>query len=327
VVSGVAGFIGSALLEELLRLKQNVIGLDNYATGHKRNLDLVRSVVPESSWAQFQIIEGDICDLETCQRACDGATYVLHQAALGSVPRSIEDPIASHHANVTGFLNMALASRDAQVARFVYASSSSVYGDQSEARKRETQLGKALSPYALTKRIDELYAEILQDSYDLKATGLRYFNVFGRRQDSEGAYAAVIPRWLGNLIAGKTCQIYGDGSRSRDFCYVDNAVQANILAATSGDERTAKSIYNVGCDLETNLLDLYLILRDAVAEAIPSVAGREAEHTDPRPGDVAHSRADISKIKNDLGYNPTHNVKEGLRETVAWYLENLRNEA
>lgn len=320
LVTGAAGFIGSALCEKLLSLGQHVVGLDNYATGHKHNLDDVFRVVGEDAWSSFTMIEGDIRSLRTCQRACDGADYVLHQAALGSVPRSIRDPLASHDSNVNGFLNIVLAARDCEVKRLVYASSSSIYGDHPALPKVEGTIGRQLSPYAVTKRIDELYAGVVQDSYALPSIGLRYFNIFGRRQDPEGAYAAVIPRWLNRLIGGRTCQIYGDGTNSRDFCYVDNAVQANLLAATVQDAGATNQVYNVGCNGNTNLNELFNILRDSVAESNPAVAELEPEYVEPRPGDVAHSQASIEKIERMLGYSYSHDVHAGLQETVRWFV-------
>jgi UDP-N-acetylglucosamine 4-epimerase len=323
VVTGVAGFIGSALCEELLRLGQTVVGLDNFATGHPSNIDNVMALVGDEATKRFTFVEGDICNPEDCKQACTGADYVLHQAALGSVPRSIENPLASHNANVNGVLNMLIAARDAKVSRFVYASSSSVYGDHPDLPKVEANIGRQLSPYAITKRVDELYAGVFQDNYGLQVVGMRYFNVFGRRQDPEGAYAAVIPRWLGNLIAGKKCQIFGDGSNSRDFCYIDNVVQANLLAATEREASATNQVYNVGCNGNTDLKELYKAIRDAVAIKHPQVADWEPIFADPRPGDVAHSQANIGKIESNLGYVFTHDVRSGMRETVAWYLDSL----
>lgn len=323
VVTGVAGFIGSALSEELLRLGQEVVGLDNFATGHRHNLDKVREAVGPQAAARFTFIEGDICKTDDCKRACEGADYILHQAALGSVPRSIENPLATHEANVNGLLNMLIAARDAKVRRFVYASSSSVYGDHPDLPKVEDKIGRQLSPYAIGKRVDELYAGVFQDNYGLQVVGMRYFNVFGRRQDPKGAYAAVIPRWLGNLIAGDKCKIFGDGSNSRDFCYIDNVVQANLLAATEEDAGATNQVYNVGCNGNTDLKELYKEIRDAVAIKHPQVADWEPIFTDPRPGDVAHSQANIGKIEEKLGYAFTHDVRAGMRETVAWYLASL----
>lgn len=323
VVTGVAGFIGSGLCEELLRLGQHVVGLDNFSTGHRSNLEGVKKIVGDSAFERFTLIEGDICNPEDCKKACENVDYVLHQAALGSVPRSIDNPQGSHAANVDGFLNMILAARDAKASRFVYASSSSVYGDHPDLPKVEKNIGRQLSPYAITKRVDELYAGVVQDTYGLQVIGLRYFNVFGRRQDPNGAYAAVIPRWLGRLISGDPCQVFGDGTNSRDFCYIDNVVQANLLAGTTEKETATNQVYNVGCDGNTNLKDLYRIIRDAVAVKHPKVADLEAEYGDPRPGDVAHSQANIGKIKENLGYEFSHDVNQGMRETVAWYLDSL----
>lgn len=316
LITGVAGFIGSALLEELLALGQDVVGLDNFATGHTSNLlDVIGNVGGKT---RFNMIEGDIRDLDTCRRACDGVDRVLHQAALGSVPRSIEDPLASHQANVNGFLNMMLASRDAAVARVVYASSSSVYGDHPQLPKVEANIGRQLSPYAVTKYIDELYAGVVQDSYDLEIIGLRYFNVFGRRQDPNGPYAAVIPRWIQRLIAGDPCVIFGDGSNSRDFCYVDNAVQANILAAMAPSAATNHA-YNVGCGGRTDLNQLFRIMRDELARSRTGLAKAEPQYANPRPGDVAHSQANIDKLTEACGYVPTHPIEAGLVETVHWF--------
>ncbi len=323
VVTGVAGFIGSALNEELLRLGQTVVGLDNFATGHQHNLDKVCAVVGEEAAKRFTFIEGDICKPDDCQRACEGADYILHQAALGSVPRSIENPLATHQSNVNGLLNMLIAARDAKAKRFVYASSSSVYGDHPDLPKVEENIGRQLSPYAISKRVDELYAGVFQDSYGLQVVGMRYFNVFGRRQDPAGAYAAVIPKWLGNLIAGEECQIFGDGSNSRDFCYIDNVVQANLLAATESDVTATNQVYNVGCNGNTDLKELYKAIRDAVAVKHSKVANWQPIFAAPRAGDVAHSQANISKIEEKLGYSFTHDVREGMQETVAWYLESL----
>ncbi|MCP4449089.1 MAG: NAD-dependent epimerase/dehydratase family protein [Myxococcales bacterium] len=323
VVTGVAGFIGSALCEQLLGLGQEVVGLDNFSTGHRHNLDKVRAIVGEEAAARFTFIEGDIRNPEDCAKACDATDYVLHQAALGSVPRSIGDPLSSHDSNVNGFLNMLIAARDAKAKRFVYASSSSVYGDHPDLPKVEANIGKQLSPYAITKRVDELYAGVFQDNYGLQVIGMRYFNVFGRRQDPKGAYAAVIPRWLGALIDGEKCKVFGDGTNSRDFCYVDNVVQANLLAATTQSAEATNQVYNVGCNGNTDLKELYQVIRDAVAMRHPQVADWEAIFTDPRAGDVAHSQADVAKIERLLGYEFTHDITSGMRETAAWYLDEL----
>jgi UDP-N-acetylglucosamine/UDP-N-acetylgalactosamine 4-epimerase len=324
LVTGAAGFIGSALVERLLELGQTVVGLDNFATGHRSNLDDVRGLVGDQAWSRFRFIEGDIRDPETCRRACEGARYVLHQAALGSVPRSIAEPQASHQANVDGFVNVVLAARDAGAGRVVYASSSSVYGDHPDLPKVEDAIGRQLSPYAVTKRVDELYAGVFQDSYGLEMVGLRYFNVFGRRQDPNGPYAAVIPRWIGTLVAGERPQIFGDGSNSRDFCYVDNAVQANLLGACAAGERVTNQVYNVGCGDRTDLDDLFRMIRDRVAKRHPQLADVAPAYTDPRPGDVKHSQASIDKIREHLGYQETHRIADGLDHTVDWFLDHRR---
>jgi UDP-N-acetylglucosamine 4-epimerase len=320
LVTGVAGFIGSALLEVLLDLGQSVIGLDNFATGHQSNLDDVLSV-NEDQRLQFEFVEGDLRDLETCRRVCQDVDYVLHQAALGSVPRSIKDPLTSHAANVDGMLNILIAARDAKAKRFVYASSSSVYGDHPGLPKVEDKIGRVLSPYAATKRIDEIYAGIVQDAYGLECIGMRYFNVFGRRQDPNGAYAAVIPRWTAALLEGKPCHIFGDGSNSRDFCYIDNVVQANLLAATTVDPAVTNQVYNVGCGGRTDLNELYAIIRDNLARRWPEIGDARPEYGDLRPGDVPHSQANIDRIRSKLAYEPTHQIEEGLAETVTWFAD------
>lgn len=318
LVTGAAGFIGSALCEKLLELGQTVVGLDNFATGHQHNIDDVLAQNADHR-DNFTFVEGDICDAAVCSQATEGVHYVLHQAALGSVPRSIDQPMNSHLANVDGFLRVMLAARDAGARRAVYASSSSVYGDHPGLPKVEERIGRQLSPYAVTKRVDELYAGVIQDCYGLEIIGLRYFNVFGRRQDPNGAYAAVIPRWIGRLLDGQSCQIFGDGSNSRDFCYIDNVVQANLLAATTGDSSVTNQAYNVGCGGRTTLTDLFNYIRDGLAEVRPDLKGIEPEFTDPRAGDVAHSQAAIDRIRQNLGYQHTHEIDEGLRETVKWF--------
>ncbi|RQO57125.1 Vi polysaccharide biosynthesis UDP-N-acetylglucosaminuronic acid C-4 epimerase TviC [Paucibacter sp. KBW04] len=321
LITGVAGFIGSNLLETLLFLDQTVIGLDNFATGHQRNLDEVRGLVSEAQWARFHFVEGDIRDERTCRDACVGVDYVLHQAALGSVPRSIADPITSNAANVTGFLNMLVAARDAKVQSFTYAASSSTYGDHPALPKVESNIGKPLSPYAVTKYVNELYAEVFARSYDFSTVGLRYFNVFGRRQDPNGAYAAVIPKWAAALIAGETVFINGDGETSRDFCYVANAVQANILAATTADAAARNQVYNVAVGDRTTLNLLFGLLRDGLAhEGVKSDA--QPTYRDFRVGDVRHSQADVGKASRLLGFEPTHTLRQGLDEALSWYVKN-----
>jgi UDP-N-acetylglucosamine 4-epimerase len=325
LVTGVAGFIGSNLLEDLLSLGQTVVGLDNFATGHRHNLDDVRAAVGEEAWRSFRFIEGDIRDLEACRRACDGVDLVLHQAALGSVPRSISDPIGTNGANVDGFLNMLVAARDARVGRFVYAASSSTYGDHPGLPKREETIGRPLSPYAVTKYVNELYADVFARTYGLACVGLRYFNVFGRRQDPQGAYAAVIPRWIGELLAGAAPTIHGDGETSRDFCYIDNVIQANILAALAGDEAAVNQVYNVATGGRTSLNGLFAMIREGLAEHAPAVASVEPTHGAFRAGDVRHSQADIAKARTLLGYEPAYDVGRGMRETVAWYVRASRS--
>ena len=326
LVTGVAGFIGSNLLETLLGLDQNVVGLDNFATGHQRNLDEVCTLVDAAQWARFRFIEGDIRELADCQAACAGVDHVLHQAALGSVPRSLADPIATNAANITGFLNMLVAARDAGVARFVYAASSSTYGDHPGLPKVEDVIGKPLSPYAVTKYVNELYADVFARSYGFQSIGLRYFNVFGVRQNPNGAYAAVIPKWADSLLAGETVFINGDGETSRDFCYVANAVQANLLAATVADEAAVNQVYNVAVGDRTTLNTLYAQLRDGLAPQGVSADKRPA-YREFRVGDVRHSQADISKAVRLMGYAPTHMLSDGLREALPWYVRNTPHPA
>jgi UDP-N-acetylglucosamine 4-epimerase len=318
LVTGVAGFIGSALLERLLDLGQDVVGVDSFLTGHRRNLDDVLAINPDER-LQFRFVEGDLRDPAIAREVCQDVDVVLHQAALGSVPRSIKDPLSTHQHNVDAFLNVLVGARDAGVKRIVYASSSSVYGDHPGLPKHEDRIGKPLSPYAATKRTDELYAQVFQDCYGQELIGLRYFNVFGRRQDPNGVYAAVIPRWIANLIDGKPCAIFGDGSSSRDFCYVDNIVQANLLAATAPDAAVTGTVYNCGCNERTDLRELFAMLRDNLAKDFPHIAGAEPSFEGPRPGDIPHSQAAIDKIRAALGYAPTHLVAENMAETVAWF--------
>jgi UDP-N-acetylglucosamine 4-epimerase len=323
LVTGVAGFIGSALLERLLDLGQSVVGVDNFLTGHQRNLDDVLRINPDER-LQFRFVEGDLRDPAVAVNVMKDVDIVLHEAALGSVPRSIKDPLASHAHNVDAFLNVMVAAKDAGVQRVVYASSSSVYGDHPGLPKLEDRIGKPLSPYAATKRADEIYAQVFHDVYNLQMIGLRYFNVFGRRQDPDGPYAAVIPRWIANMVEGKPCVIFGDGSSSRDFCYVDNIVQANLLAATAPDAGVTGTVYNCGCNEKTDLKQLFAMIRDHLAKDFPDVAKAEPVFEPPRAGDIPHSQAAIDKISAALGYVPTHRVFEGMTETVAWFAQRLR---
>ncbi len=319
LVTGAAGFIGSNLLETLLMLDQRVVGLDNFATGHKRNLDEVESLVGAARWSRFRFIHGDIRRLPDCQAACEGVDMVLHQAALGSVPRSLADPLTTNAVNVDGYLNMLVAARDAKVQRFVYAASSSTYGDHPALPKVEGRIGAPLSPYAVTKLVNELYADVFARAYGLTSIGLRYFNVFGPRQDPNGAYAAVIPKWIAALIEGRPVQINGDGQTSRDFCYVANAVQANLLAACASDEQAVNQIYNVAVGDRTSLNELFGLLRQQLAAIQPQLQDAQPLYADFRPGDVLHSQADISKAAERLGYRPSHRVAEGLAQAMPWY--------
>ena len=319
LVTGVAGFIGSNLLEILLKLNQNVVGLDNFATGHQHNLDEVQSLVKLEQWANFKFYEGDIRNFEDCQTACAGVDYVLHQAALGSVPRSIADPITTNAANITGFLNMLTAARDAEVKSFTYAASSSTYGDHPALPKVEENIGKPLSPYAVTKYVNELYAEVFARTYGFKTIGLRYFNVFGKRQDPNGAYAAVIPKWTAAMIAGDDVFINGDGETSRDFCFIENTVQANILAATTQNDEAKNQVYNVAVGDRTTLNDLFNAIKAALNENGVTYT-KEPVYRDFRAGDVRHSQASINKINTLLGYEATHKIDEGINLAVNWYL-------
>jgi UDP-N-acetylglucosamine 4-epimerase len=318
-VTGCAGFIGSHLIETLLNLGQTVVGLDNFATGHRHNLAAVQAAVGDAAWARMRFIEGDIRNLADCQAACAGVQVVLHQAALGSVPRSLADPITTNAANVTGFLNMLVAARDAGVQRFVYAASSSTYGDHPGLPKVEDVIGKPLSPYAVTKYVNELYADVFGRSYGLQSIGLRYFNVFGPRQDPNGAYAAVIPKWAAAILAGETVYINGDGQTSRDFCYVANAVQANLLAATVTDAAAVNQVYNVAVGDQTDLNGLHALLAQALQTKRPGLAVASPSYQDFRAGDVRHSRADTGKAARLLGYAPSHDIRAGLGEAARWY--------
>ena len=321
LVTGAAGFIGSHLVESLLRFEQEVVGLDNFATGHQRNLDEVRNAVTPVQRARLRFIEGDIRELETCRRACTGMDYVLHQAALGSVPRSLEDPLATNSANIDGFLNMLMAARDAAVKRFVYAGSSSTYGDHPNLPKVEETIGRPLSPYAVTKYVNEIYADVFARAYGIQTVGLRYFNVFGPRQDPNGAYAAVIPRWVAAIMRNEPVFINGDGETSRDFCYVANAVQANLLAATVENTDAVNQVYNIAIGGRTSLNRLFELIRDGLVQHLPSASQSHPTYCDFRPGDVRHSQADISKASRLLGYAPTHDIASGLREAIAWYVQ------
>ncbi len=314
LVTGAAGFIGSHLIETLLGLGQRVTALDNFATGHRRNLDAVHTAVGEAAWANLRFLEADIRDPAACAEACAGVDVVLHQAALGSVPRSIADPATTNAVNIGGFLNMLVAARDARVSRFVYAASSSTYGDHPGLPKVEDRIGRPLSPYAVTKYVNELYADVFARTYGLRSIGLRYFNVFGPRQDPDGAYAAVIPRWCAALLAGRAVRIHGDGETSRDFCYVANAVQANLLAACTEREDAIDTVYNVAVGDRTSLNALFEALRGHLAPEAP-----DAEHGDFRAGDVRHSQADIAKARERLGYAPSHDIRAGLAATARWF--------
>ena len=323
LVTGAAGFIGSNLVEALLGLNQRVVGLDNFSTGFRDNLDQVRDVVGAAAWQRFRFIEGDIRDLGTCKHACLGVERVLHQAALGSVPRSIDDPIASHDSNVTGFLHMLVAARDAGVRRFVYAASSAAYGDWPGLPKVEDQIGRPLSPYAAGKHMNEIYADVFGRCYGLETIGLRYFNVFGPRQDPDGAYAAVIPKWVAAMLRGETVYINGDGETARDFCYIENVVQANLLGAGVRDPEAVNQVYNVAVGGQTTLNQLHAILARLLSRHQGAYQPAPPVYRDFRPGDVRFSRADISKIERLLGYHPTHSVDSGLERAIDWYVSRL----
>ena len=323
LVTGVAGFIGSNLLETLLKLDQKVVGLDNFATGHQYNLDEVQSLVKPEQWANFSFIEGDIRHFEDCQKACAGVDYVLHEAALGSVPRSIADPITTNATNISGFLNMLTAARDAKVSSFTYAASSSTYGDHPALPKVEEHIGNPLSPYAVTKYVNELYAEVFARTYGFKTVGLRYFNVFGKRQDPNGAYAAVIPKWTAAMIAGDDVFINGDGETSRDFCFIENTVQANILAATAQNDEAKNQVYNVAVGDRTTLSDLFNAIK-AVLNENGVTYRKEPIYRDFRAGDVRHSQASVEKIKNLLRYKPEFLITQGIEEAMPWYVQFIK---
>ncbi|PYM14517.1 MAG: LPS biosynthesis protein WbpP [Verrucomicrobia bacterium] len=323
LVTGAAGFIGSNIVETLLNLGQEVVGLDNFATGNKGNLDEVKERVGRSRWKEFKFIRGDIRELNTCRRACRGIDFVSHQAALGSVPRSIEDPLIANACNVTGFVNMLAAARDAKVKRFVYASSSAIYGDEPALPKVEDRIGRPLSPYAVTKYVNELYADAFARCYGIETVGLRYFNVFGPRQDPEGPYAAVIPRWIAAMMKREPVRINGDGETSRDFCYVDNAVQMNLLAATTNNPRAINRVYNVACNERTSLNQLFAMLRERLLPHYPHLRKYKPVYGPFRAGDVRHSQADIARARRLMGYAPAHRIDQGLDAALDWYRNNL----
>lgn len=322
LVTGVAGFIGSNLLETLLRLDQHVVGMDNFATGYQRNLDEVKGLVRPEQWARFRFNEGDIRSLDDCHKVCAGVDYVLHQAALGSVPRSINDPIATNSTNIDGFLNMLVAARDADVTSFTYAASSSTYGDHPGLPKVEDVIGRPLSPYAVTKYVNELYAEVFARSYGFKSIGLRYFNVFGQRQDPDGAYAAVIPKWAAAMIRDEDIFINGDGETSRDFCFIENAIQANLLAATVGHKNSSSTIYNVAVGEQTSLNSLFSVLKSSLQSSAVRYV-KDPIYREFRSGDVRHSLANIQKASSSLGYAPVYNISEGIKKAMPWYIKDI----
>lgn len=326
LVTGAAGFIASNLVEFLLRQGQHVVGFDNFATGYRHNLDEVQQLVGAAAWKNFTFIEGDLARIEDCRRAVQGAELILHQGALGSVPRSIEEPLNSHAANVTGTVNLLAAAKDAGIKRVVYASSSSVYGDDPELPKVESKIGNCLSPYAATKLADEIYADVFCRCYEMQAVGLRYFNVFGPRQDPKGAYAAVIPAWIASLLEGQPVFINGDGETSRDFCHVLNVVQANVLAACRPMPASTHRVYNIAVGERTTLNQLYELIQGSLAALdVPAhVKSARPTYRDFRAGDVRHSLANTAAARRDLGYAPTHDVQRGMRETIAWYLADYR---
>lgn len=327
LITGVAGFIGCNLLEALLTLDQRVVGLDNFATGRSVNLDQVKTAVSQKQWSNFQFIQGDICELSDCVKAVQGVDYVLHEAALGSVPRSIADPIATNQANINGFLNMLVASRDAGVKRFVYAASSSTYGDHPALPKVENCIGKPLSPYAVTKYVNELYAEVFARTYGFQSIGLRYFNVFGPHQNPDGAYAAVIPKWISAMLKSEPLYINGDGESSRDFCFVANVIQANLLAATAGAPDALNQIYNVAVGDRTTLSELHSLIKNELQKRLPELEVTTPQYRDFRAADVRHSLASIKKASQLLGYKPTHTIRQGMAEAMDWYVQDLMSPA
>ena len=326
LITGVAGFIGSNLVEQLLKLNQKVVALDNFATGHRYNLEKIKSAVSDTQWSNFTFHEGDITDYDFCKNITQSVDIVLHQAALGSVPRSIDDPVTSNASNATGYLNMITASKDNGVKRFVYASSSSVYGDSQELPKVESRTGNLLSPYAVTKMLDELYGGVFEKTYGMETIGLRYFNVFGQRQDPNGAYAAVMPKWIGQILEGEDVYINGDGETSRDFTYIDNVVQMNILAGTTTNEKAFGEAFNTAAGGRETLNNLYSAITSGLKQELPELKIKEAIYRDFRAGDIRHSNADISKAKEMLGYEPTHTLETGLKESIAWYIDDIRGE-
>ena len=324
LITGVAGFIGSNLAEALLKLNQRVIGLDNFSTGHKHNLEQIKESITDKQWKNFNFQEGDITNFETCQTITKDVDIVLHQAALGSVPRSIDNPILTNHNNVTGFLNMLTAAKDNGIKRFVYASSSSVYGDSQELPKVEKRIGNLLSPYAVTKYVNELYMGVFQKCYGMEAIGLRYFNVFGKRQDPNGAYAAVMPKWISQILNGEDVFINGDGETSRDFTYIDNVVQANILAGTTTNEKAFGEAFNTAIGGRETLINLYQAIVKGVKENLPELEIKKPIYRDFRAGDIRHSNANIDKIQKLLGYKPTHTLESGLKESIEWYIQDIK---
>jgi len=327
LVTGVAGFIGSNLLEKLLILNQKVVGLDNFDTGHQHNIDQAiedaNKATGKDLSGNFKFINGDIRELSDCKQACDSVDYVLHQAALGSVPRSIEDPINTNRANIDGFLNMLVASKDANVKRFVYAASSSTYGDHPDLPKIEDKIGNPLSPYAVTKVVNELYASVFARTYDFKTIGLRYFNIFGKRQDPNGAYAAVIPKWVAAILNKEDVFINGDGETSRDFCYIDNTVQMNLLAATTNNDEATDQVYNVALNDRTSLNKLYRMIEDRLIQRTEGLENKKPIYRNFRAGDVRHSQADITKAQALLNYQPEYIISDGMSEAMDWYVESL----
>jgi UDP-N-acetylglucosamine 4-epimerase len=327
LITGVAGFIGSNLLEKLLILNQKVVGLDNFQTGSEFNINEAISDASNATGKDlsknFNFIKGDIRKIDDCHNACKDIDYVLHQAALGSVPRSIEDPISTNKANIDGFLNMLVASKDSNVKRFVYAASSSSYGDHPDLPKIEKKIGNPLSPYAVTKLVNELYASVFAKTYGFKTIGLRYFNIFGKRQDPNGPYAAVIPKWVAAILNNENVYINGDGETSRDFCYIDNTIQMNLLAAMSNNDNATDQIYNVALNDRTSLNELYQLIEDKLLERKKDLIKKKPIYRDFRKGDVRHSQADISKAESLLHYRPNYKISEGLDKSMEWYVKNL----